>query len=296
MALPVVTGHPADQRAFAVHHFVVAQRQHEPLAPGVHQSEGQFIVMVAAMDRVTSHVAQCVVHPTQVPLEVEPEPALGHRPGDPGERGRLLGDEQRMRVFDGDDRVELTQEGDGLQILAAAMRVRRPFPRLAAVVAVEHRGHRIDPQSVEAERTEPMQRAADQEIPHLTTTEVVDQRVPIRVVALARILVLVERAAIETGEPMRVSREMRRHPIEQHTKPHRMGSRHEATQRRRIAMTRGRRIKTDGLIAPRAVERMLGHRQEFEVREPEIGDIGQQRIGQFVPGQERLRGVIVPAP
>ena len=43
-----------------------------------------------------------------------------------------------MRVFDGDDRVELTQEGDGLQILAAAVRVRRPLAGLAAVVAVEH--------------------------------------------------------------------------------------------------------------------------------------------------------------
>ena len=141
-----------------------------------------------------------------------------------------------------------------------------------------------------------MKGATDQEIPHLTATEVVDQRVPIRVVALARILVLVECTAIETGEAMRVSGEMRRHPVEQHTQSHRMGSRHEATQRCRVAMTRGRCIKTDGLVSPRAVERMLGHRQEFEVREPEVGDVGQQRVGQFVPGQERLRGVIVPAP
>jgi hypothetical protein len=50
--LPVVAGHLADQRALAVHHFVVRERQHEVLGEGVEQAEGQLVVVVAAMDRV----------------------------------------------------------------------------------------------------------------------------------------------------------------------------------------------------------------------------------------------------
>ena len=38
--LPVVARHLAEQRALAVHHLVVAERQHEILAEGVEQAEG----------------------------------------------------------------------------------------------------------------------------------------------------------------------------------------------------------------------------------------------------------------
>ena len=36
----------AQHGAFAVHHFVVRERQHEVFAEGVHQAEGQLVVVV----------------------------------------------------------------------------------------------------------------------------------------------------------------------------------------------------------------------------------------------------------
>jgi hypothetical protein len=51
-ALPVVARHLADQRALAVHHLVVRQRQHEVLAVGVELAEGQLAVVEAPVHRI----------------------------------------------------------------------------------------------------------------------------------------------------------------------------------------------------------------------------------------------------
>ena len=53
-ALPAVARHLADQRALAVHHLVMAQRQDEVFVEGVEQAEGQIVVMIFAVDRVAA--------------------------------------------------------------------------------------------------------------------------------------------------------------------------------------------------------------------------------------------------
>ena len=50
--LPAVAGHLAQQRPLAVDDLVVADRQHEVLAPGVHERERQLVVVVLAVDRL----------------------------------------------------------------------------------------------------------------------------------------------------------------------------------------------------------------------------------------------------
>ena len=87
-------------------------------------------------------------------------------------------------------------------------------PGVAAVVEVEHRGDGIDAQRVDVEALEPVERVGDEEVAHLAAAEIVDQRVPVVVEAEARVLVLVERRAVEAGEAVRVGREMRRHPVD----------------------------------------------------------------------------------
>jgi hypothetical protein len=67
--------------------------------------------------------------------------------------------------------VELLEEGDGLQVLAPAVDVGHPLARLAAVVAVEHRGDGIDAQAVDVVALQPIQRAGDQEAAHLAAAE-----------------------------------------------------------------------------------------------------------------------------
>ncbi len=84
--LPQIARHLIQQRALAMHHFVVRQRQREVLVKGVNQAEGQLVVVVLAMDRIVPHVADRVVHPAHVPLQAESQAAQvrGSRDSLPG--------------------------------------------------------------------------------------------------------------------------------------------------------------------------------------------------------------------
>ena len=63
--LPAVARHLAEQRALAVHHLVMGQRQNEILGEGIEQPERQVVVMVVAVDRVLATCSSSVscIHP-----------------------------------------------------------------------------------------------------------------------------------------------------------------------------------------------------------------------------------------
>lgn len=96
--LPVVARHLLKQRPLSVYDLVVREGQNEVLRVGVQGAKRQLVVMVLAVNRVLSHVAQRVVHPPQIPLHVEAEPAQMDWPADSGPGGRLLGDRPDVRV------------------------------------------------------------------------------------------------------------------------------------------------------------------------------------------------------
>ena len=214
--LPVVARHPAEQRTFPVHHLVMRQRQDELLGEGIDQAEGDVVVMPASVDRVLVHVAQGVVHPAHVPLVGEAEAALVRCARHARPRGAFLGDQHGAGAAVANDAAEFLQESDRLQVLAPAVAVGHPLALAAAVVAVEHRGDGIHAQPVDVVALQPVQRAADQEAAHLGAAEIVEQRVPVGLVALARVGMLVERGAVEARQAVRVGRKMRRHPVENH--------------------------------------------------------------------------------
>ena len=192
-----------------------------------------------------------------------------------------------------DAHVQLAQEGDGLEVLAPAMHVRDPLARLAAVVEVEHRGDGIDAQPVDVEALEPVERVGDEEVAHLAAAEIVDQRVPVAVEAEARVLVLVERGAVEAGEAVRVGREMRRHPVEDDADAGLVAAVDEAGEILRRAEAAGRREQADRLVAPGAVERMLADRQQLDMGEAHVLDVGDQLVGELVIGEEAV-AVLAP--
>jgi hypothetical protein len=143
--LPAIARHAAEQRAFAMHYLVMRDRQDEAFGKGIDQPERHVVVVIGAMDRIVRHVAQRVVHPAHVPFVGEAEAQLGHRLGDAGPRRRFLGDHDGAGAAFGHDGVEVPDEVDRLEMLAAAMDVGHPFTGVAAVVAIEHRSHGIDP-------------------------------------------------------------------------------------------------------------------------------------------------------
>ena len=135
-----------------------------------------------------------------------------HGSRDAGECGGLFGDGQHARMLAMRHGVELAQELERLEILAAAVLVRQPLARLAAVVEVQHRRDGIDAQAVDVVALHPVQRVRDQEVLHLVAAVVEDLGAPVAVLAEARVGVFVERGAVELGETVRVLRKMRRAP------------------------------------------------------------------------------------
>ena len=199
-------------------------RQDEALEERIEQPEGHFVVVVAAIHRLVADVAQRVVHPAHVPFVREAKPARVCGAGHTWPRGRFLGDQHRPWNLLGDHSRKLLQEIDRFEILPSAIAVRDPLAFPPRIVAVEHRGDRVDTQPVGMEMLEPKQRAANQEAAHLVAAEIIDVGVPLAVHPLARIEMLIERGAIEPREPVRVVRKMGRHPVEDNADPAPHGS------------------------------------------------------------------------
>ena len=129
------------------------------------------MVMVFAVYRIFLHIAQGVVHPTHVPfiLEIQPFGA-----GYVGKRGRFFGNFRSTGRFLLQHGVGVMQKADGFQIFATAVLVGYPLAVVARIIAVNHRGHGIHAQAVEAEALDPIKCIALQEIFHFGAAEVVD--------------------------------------------------------------------------------------------------------------------------
>ena len=111
--------------------------------------------MPRTVHRVAPQVLQHVVHPAEVPLEVELEAAALGRGGHSRPRGRLLGDDDRTRRRMVDLTRQLAHEGDGLEVLTATVDVGNPLAVVAGVVAIEHRRHGIHAKPVDVVLLDP---------------------------------------------------------------------------------------------------------------------------------------------
>ncbi|MNO91649.1 hypothetical protein D3C76_832010 [compost metagenome] len=282
--LPAVAGHLVDQRVLAVHHFIVGNRQNEPLRPGVHQAEAQFVVMMGAVHRVLLNVVQRIVHPAHVPFIGKAQAALLRALADPRPGRGLFGNHQRPRCFQRDDVVEVTQEVDGLEVLPAAMAIRHPLAGLARVVAVQHRRHRIDPQAIDVEMLEPVQRRRQHVAVHFGAAQVVDQGVPVLVKAFLRITVFVQRSAVELGQAMGVGGEMRRHPVEDHADARQVAGIDEGGEFVAGAVAGAGGELRKQLIAPGTAERVFHDRHQLDVGKAQFFHVRNQALAQLRPG------------
>src|SRR5262249_2304357 len=158
----------------------------------------------------------------------------------------------------------------GLEVLPAAEAVRDPLAVPARVIEIEHRRDGVDTQAVDMVLLEPEQGIRQQKVAHFVAAVVEDQRAPVLVLTLPRILVLEQRRAVESRQTVRVLREVTRHPVEDHAEPGTVGGVDEELEVLRRAEPRRRREEAEYLIAPRPGERMFHHRQQLEVREAEI--------------------------
>ena len=136
-------------------------------------------------------------------LKPKPSPPWSVGRETPGKAVEFLGDGDRAGEAAVDEFVGPAQEGDRLAVFVAAVGVGQPFAFAPRIVEVEHRGDGVDPQAVDMEPVDPVERVAIEEVRHLVPAEIVDRGVPVRMEALARIGVLVERSAVETRQAVR---------------------------------------------------------------------------------------------
>jgi len=72
-ALPIVTGHLADQRALEVYNLIVREGEHEVFRELIHPPESEFIVMEAPIDGLSFYIFEGVMHPTHIPFKIKAE-------------------------------------------------------------------------------------------------------------------------------------------------------------------------------------------------------------------------------
>jgi hypothetical protein len=200
---------------------------------------------------------------------MEAETALVRGLRDPRPGRRLLGDGEAIRVLLAHGAVQRAKELDGLQVLATAEEIGQPFARLAAVVAVEHRGDGVHAQTVDVELLEPVERVRHQEVAHLVAPKVEDEGAPIGVLSDAGIAVLVEGLPIEAAQGEVVAGEVGGDPVENDADARLVAAVHEGAEVVRLAVAGRGSVVAAHLIAPRAVEGELGHRQKLDVGEAE---------------------------
>lgn len=292
---PVVAWHLSPQRALEMDHLVVGQGQEKPFAERVEQTEGHKIVIVASVERVQLHIGQRVVHPAHVPLEVETQSSLVDGACDAAPGGALFGYGHDSRAHCLNGPVHLLEEADRLQVLASAVFVGDPLSVAPGVVQVEHRGNRIDTESVDVVLPAPEDGVADEEVSYFIAVEVEDLGAPVRVFSLAGVLVFIETGPVVAGQSPGISREMGRHPVDDDADAGLVEGLDKFHEIAGCAVPRGGGEVARCLIAPGTVKRMFRDGQEFDVGEAHILHVGDKPVRKFHVGVETPVGVSHPA-
>ena len=175
IVLPV---HLLEHGAFSVDDFIVGDGENIVFGEAVEEGERELIVIERPIDGVQRDVAEHVVHPAHVPLEVEAESADVGGLGDQRPCGGFLCDHENIRIAGERCLVEVAQEFHCLQILVAAVDVGTPFAVGTVVVQIEHGCHRIHTQTVHMELLQPAAGAGDQERADLALAVVKDTGAP----------------------------------------------------------------------------------------------------------------------
>ena len=260
----------------------------------IEHREREVVLVVFPVNGIALEVVERVVHPAHVPLEGKAQPAEIGRPRHLRPGGGFLGNGDDAGKFRVRDVVEFFQKFDGLQIFPPAELVGNPFAFLARIIEVKHRGHGVHAQAVNVKAVEPEQRVGGEKIGHFVPAKIENERAPVLMRAFARVFVLVKRGAVELRQRPFIARKMRGHPVHNHTDARLVQRVDEKLEILRRAVAAGGRVETGDLITPRRIKRVLGHGQEFDVREPHALDVKHERFGQFAVAPRFVRRFFPP--
>ena len=285
---PPVARHAADERALAVHDFVVAQRADEVLGKGVHDGEREQAVVAGAPRKIGLHVVQGVVHPAHVPLVVEAQAAVLRRIGHERPRGGLLGHHHHVGVVGLHGAVDLTDKRAGVQVLLGTVLVELLLAGIVnAKVEVQHAGHAVHANAVHVEVLEPVQHVGDQEGADLAAGEVKLVRAPVGVN-----LVLKQHVAVKGGKAVGVGAKTAGHPVHDHADACLVACIDKVHELLRVAVARRGGVIAGRLVAPGAIEGMLHKRHDLDMRVAHVAHVVHELHRQVVVGVKlaALRG------
>ena len=136
-----------------------------------------------------------------------------------------------------------------------------------------------------------------QEAAHLVAAVVEDERAPVGVRALARVGVLVEvRCRRSAPAPKRRSGSAPGTQSRITPMPRRCRWSTNARKSSGVPKRGGGREVAGDLVAPRAVERVLHHRQQLDVGEAHVVDVGDELVGQLAVGERAVALLRVAPP
>ncbi len=166
--------------------------------------------------------------------------------------------------------IKLLDEFHCLQVLASPISVGYPFTRITRVVEVQHRGHRIHPQSIKVVFIEPEQGGSNEEVAHFVTTEVEDQGTPVLVFTQTRVFMFIERSAIKSCQTETILGEVRRHPVQIDANTLLMTIIDKVTEIIGSAETTGGGKIAHRLVAPGTIKGVFGHRQQLQMGKAQL--------------------------
>ena len=276
--LAVLARHLVDQRAFAVYHLIVGKWQDIVLRKSIHHAESQFIVVVGAVDWVQRNIAEHIVHPAHIPLEVKAQSAHIRRLGDQRPCGGFFGNHQHICMLAQNSRVELFQKLHRFQILVAAVDIRSPLPRFPAIIQIEHRSNGIYTQPIHMEFIHPEHRTGNQEALYLRSAKIKDTGPPVRMLPLLRVLIFITLGTVKLIQSLFILWKMCRYPVDDNTDIVFMELVDEIHQILRCSVARGCSKISGHLVSPGRVVRVFGNRHQFDVGVAHLLDINHHLI------------------
>ena len=221
--------------------------------------------MVVPEIGVAGHITDEIIHPAHVPFVIKAQSVILHISGDLRPGSRLFGNQQSTIFTPLKHRIQMLEKFHGLQILMAAINIGYPLTVIFAIIQIQHGSNRIHADSVCMILLCPEQGIGNEEILHLRPSVIIDQGSPVRMRALARILMLIDTASVKAGQAISIPGKMCRNPVQNHANPLLMKIIHKIHKVIRCSVTAGRRIVTSHLISPGSVKRMFHHRHQFHM-------------------------------
>ena len=135
------------------------------------------------------------------------------------------------------------------------------------------------------ELLDPVERVGEQEVADLVPPVVEHQGAPVRVLAQARVGVLIQRRAVKAGQRPVVLGEVPGDPVDQDPDARLVQPVDQVAEIIGRPEPGRRRVVPRHLVPPGAGERVLGDREELDVGEAEVGEVPGQDLGRLAVGQ-----------